>query len=315
MMQLISCTDYRREIANIVQQHLQRNYLDALTRYSYLGEGANQFLRLIHSPNYTSYNRGLRLLNEILPRIRNIILSNNLQVIDFGVGDGMLSLRILSYLNQECNLSYLGLDISREMLEIARNNQLNLPIDITTNYIQCNFNNLRQLTEILNRISCNTRLFLLLGNTLTNEVNIESYLRSLRNVLNTTNQRNYLLIGLEPFQDDINQIVREYRNEENYALTIRPLEIIGITTNDGNVDINFNYEQQRIEEWFTFTRNMEVVIESENIRFHEGDRILLSVTYNPTLTQIREIIRNSGWNEEIILVNENRDYLMILLSS
>jgi hypothetical protein len=85
--------------------------------------------------------------------------------------------------------------------------------------------------------------------------------------------------------------------------------MIGIEKNHGQVDIDFNPERQRIEEWFIFNQNGQ----TREIQYRESDRVLLSVTYKPTMTQIREMISNSGWNEEMSVVD--RGYALLLLSS
>jgi len=302
MTELISASTELTEIENIVRQHLEGDYSDSLTRFSYLNGGAQQFIRLTQNPDYTSYERELLLLDQILPNIETLI-GNDLQIVDFGVGDGMKLNRVLSYLRQRIHVSYLGLDLSPEMIEIARRNNR-----LATNYSICDFSNITQLSREFSRLSNSNRLILMLGNTITNEVDVQSYLSSLRGLVESNGQ-NYLMIGLELLQEDINQIVREYRNEENYNLTFRPLEMLGINRGHGEIDISFNQERQRIEEWFIFNREGQV----RDIQYQEGDRVLLSVTYKPTMTQIREMINSSGWNEEISTVG--RGYALLLLSS
>ncbi|MBU0459702.1 MAG: L-histidine N(alpha)-methyltransferase [Nanoarchaeota archaeon] len=288
------------QIEKIVRQHLQENYSDSLTRFSYLNGGAEQFIRLTQNPDYTSYERELNLINQILPNIKNLV-GSNLQIIDFGVGDGRKLNQILSSLRESIDVSYLGLDLSPTMIEVARiNNRFG---DI---YSICDFSNMGQLTSVFERLHDSERLIFMLGNTITNEVDVESYLHSLRSI---TERQTYLAIGLELFQDNVDEIVREYRNEENYNLTFRPLEMIGIERNHGQIDIDFNPERQRIEEWFIFNQDGQV----RDIQYQEGDRVLLSVTYKPTMTQIREMINNNGWNEEMSIVD--RGYALLLLSS
>jgi len=85
--------------------------------------------------------------------------------------------------------------------------------------------------------------------------------------------------------------------------------MIGIDRIHGEINIDFNPEQQRIEEWFVFNRNGH----AENIQYQEGDRILLSVTYKPTLMQIRDLVDSSGWTEEMTLVDEGYALMLALV--
>lgn len=286
------------EIEDIVRQHLQSDYSDSLTRFSYLNGGAEQFISLTRNPDYTSYERELGLLNQIFPNIRSLV-GNKLQIIDFGVGDGIKLNYALSYLRRRIDVSYLGLDLSTAMIEIARRNN-----SFANNYSVCDFGDMIQLSREFNRLPNDSMLITMLGNTITNEVNVGDYLVSLRNLVG---RRTYLMMGLELFQDNIDEIVREYRNEENHNLTFRPLEMLGISRIHGEINIDYNPERQRIEEWFIFNGEGQV----RDIQHQEGDRVLLSVTYKPTITQIREVIYNSGWGEEMCIIH--RGYALLLL--
>ena len=131
---------------------------------------------------------------------------------------------------------------------------------------------------------------------------------------NETNRgRNYFLLGVELLAQDINQIVREYRSEENYILTFRPLETLGVNRQDGIIDISFNEVLRRIEEQFICTRPTTIIVNSHHINFSEGARVLLSVTYKPTLSEIIGYARNTGWHIESMGFEENQ--AMLLLSS
>ncbi len=279
------------QIETIIQQHLNGNYSDSLTRFSYLNGGAEQFIRLTQNPDYTSYDRELNLIQNVLPFLQNL---DSLQIIDFGVGDGRKMNLIIPNLS---NVSYLGLDISPAMIDFARDDN-----NYRTNYFLYDFSDVAELQNLFHSLP-QPRLITMLGNTITNEIDVGNYLESLR-----TLDSNYLLIGLELFQDNTDEIVREYRSEENYNLTFKPLEMIGIPRSHGDIEINYNSEQQRIEEWFVFNTSGQI----KDIQYRSGDQILLSVTHKPTFEQIQEIIHNSGWNEEVTIVDES--YALFLLS-
>ncbi len=311
-MQLVQTIqiDYREQIAGIVARQLNGDFSDSLTRFSYV-DGAEDFLRLIQSPDYLGYTREMILIDRIMPQI-NQRIGYNSQVIDLGPGNGRKAIRLLTYLNRRIS-NYVALDMSTRILNIARLSQ-NTFQDIPREYRLCDFSNTMELKRNLGVNINQNRLFLLLGNTLTNEINMEMFLRDFREAVNSTNNRtNYLLVGMELSVQDINRIVREYRNEENYILTFRPLEMIGISRQDGVINISFNEVLRRIEEQFIFTRSRTIMVNSYSVDFAEDDMILLSVTHKPTLNETMRIIRNSGWNLESIEFEENQT--MLLLSS
>jgi len=152
------------QIEEIVRQHLQGNYSDSLTRFSYLNGGAKQFIRLTQNPDYTSYERELNLMSQILPNIRTLV-GSDLQIVDFGVGDGRKLNQILSSLGESIDIAYLGLDLSPAMIEVARRNN-----ELGNDYSICDFSNMNQLTRLFGRLTDTERLIFMLGNTITNEV-------------------------------------------------------------------------------------------------------------------------------------------------
>ena len=109
--------NYREQIASIVAMHLNGDFSDSLTRFSYV-DGADDFLRFIQSPDYLGYAREFILIDRIMPQIIQRI-GSNLQIIDLGPGNGQKAIRLLTYLNGR-TLNYVALDMSRRMLSVAR---------------------------------------------------------------------------------------------------------------------------------------------------------------------------------------------------
>lgn len=297
-------TDHQRaqleEITEIVGRHLQGDYSDSLTRFSYLNGGAESFIRLTQNPDYTGYEREISLLEQVMPQLVDLV-DGDLQVVDLGVGDGRKLNQVLLNLQDQIEAEYLGIDLSPAMIEIARANN-----PLGRDYAVCDFSDVEELSLELSQLGDGNRAIFMLGNTLTNEVDVEGFLRSLREA---SCDRSYLIVGLELFENNAEEIVREYRNEENYDLTFRPLEMIGIERSSGEIDIDYHPENQRIEEWYTFNENGQV----GEVEYHEGDRVLLSVTYKPTSSEVRDMFSRSGWNEEAYFVD--RSNAMILLST
>lgn len=283
---------FQSQILEIIRSQLNGDYSDSMTRFSYIKGGANKFLQLIRDPNYLGYDREMILFNKIIPRINRKIKPIN-RLIDLGPGDGTKAIKIIKLLGIQ-NLDYLAFDISGEMLNITKHifdkNNLEGKFKI------CDWHNPIYLKGAINRNITHGNLVLLLGNTLTNEINIQKFLTNLRKVLTSPSSSNYLLIGLEVLDGNIDEIIKEYKNEINYNLTIKPLEMVGITKNDGKVDVVYNKKMERIEEWFILTGEKNIKLGDSNITFHEGSRILLSVTYKPTTEKIEKIFAKSGWN-------------------
>ena len=296
------------QILRIITSQLNGSYFDSLTRFSYINEGASIFLQLIRNPDYLGYGREIILINKIIPKIRNTHSFD--QIIDLGPGDGTKATEIIKLLNTR-NTEYLALDISNEMLNIAKNGFEN--IVAVGKFKLCDWHDPINLKEIVRQNKLGSNLFLLLGNTLTNEINILEFLINLREAVFFSTHSNYLLIGLEISDGNINEIVKEYKNEINYALTIKPLEMVGITKHDGNVDILYNNKLRRIEEWFISAGKKNIKLHGFDITLSNGSKILLSVTYKPTAESIRKIFIKSGWDILFSVFEKNQG--MFLLTS
>lgn len=288
----MNCQYFKSQILEIIVNQLNGDYSDSMTRFSYIKGGANKFLQLIRDPDYLGYDREMILFNKIIPKISRKIKPIR-RLIDLGPGDGTKATKIIKLLDTQ-NLDYLAFDISSEMLNITEHtfdkNNLEGKFKI------CDWHNPICLRGAINQSITHANLILLLGNTLTNEINIKKFLVDLRKVLTSSSSSNYLLIGLEVFDGNIDEIIKEYKNEINYDLTIKPLEMVGISKNDGKIDIIYDKKMERIEEWFISTGEKYIKLNDFNITFHEGSKILLSVTYKPIIEKIKRIFVKSGWN-------------------
>lgn len=159
-------------------------------------------------------------------------------------------------------------------------------------FVLSEFSNFKvsNITEIENN------LILILGNTIANEINIQSYLTKLRT---TIKGRTYLLIGIElintGFKKEIKSIINEYNCDENKKLTISPINWLGINFKCGKIKIIFNNKLSRIEEMYVFDKSTTININNKKMWFNKGDYLLLSITNKPNLFSFSEIIKKSGW--------------------
>jgi hypothetical protein len=179
---------------------------------------------------------------------------------------------------------YIALDISTQMLDIASQCQKNIA-HIQRFYIQEDFDDFSRFHTHRDRPS----LFMMLGNTITNLVDIQSYLRDLFIIFH---DEDILLLGVEiSDNENIDSLVEEYNAPENKILTFRPLEYIGVPPTAGYVDIFFNPEKKRIEEWFVFQETVAL----PGISIPQDTRVLLSVTNKPSRGELITSIEQSGF--------------------
>lgn len=163
------------------------------------------------------------------------------------------------------------------MSKICRENHSGIN-NIERNYMVAEFH------EAVDNIGCESSMYVMLGNTLANYLDMDKIL----NLMNNT--RSYILLGIELIAGNIEEILAEYRTPENYALTFRPLGYIGVQRSAGDINIIFNNELSRIEEWFIFSEECMI----GDYLIPRDSRILLSITQKPSLGQMQKIIIDSG---------------------
>jgi len=281
------------QILQIVSDQLRGDYSDSLTRFSYLNGGAYDFVCMAHAPDYLGNDREIRLVSAMALEIRQRIPCFG-QIIELGPGDGAKAATLIERMDRR-SVAYTGLDISQEMLRIAR--QTFDGRDLSGDFEVCDWHDPSCLDARLRKNNGRAALVLFFGNTLTNEISVGNYLVGLRKTLDMT-PSNRLMVGLETFDGDPHEIVKEYRTESNYTLTVRPLEMIGINTRACSVDIFFNEKTQRIEEWFVSNATQEIRLLGFHLSLHRGTKILTSVTYKYALEEILRIFAESGWRVE-----------------
>ena len=254
-----------QDIKEIVGAHIAWNYTQTLTKYSYIDQWAFDFIRFIQNPSYLWYQREIQILE-------NIDLSYWYdQIIDLGPGNGVKWLLLMKGVSDNLK-RYIAIDMSYEMLTMAQKQQRDRE-NIEKQYIQGDFDSSVNIQPHIQGRS----LIAILWNTITNVVDIQTYLRDLYGIIN---DHDMLLLWVEVSNiENIHHLIDEYTTVENRILTFRPLEYIGVPQTAGNIDIIFNQKTNRIEEWFSF--HQEICV--DGIYIPESAKILLSITNKPTL--------------------------------
>jgi len=295
----------KKKLRNLIELQ-RRGDIDTFIKHSYLGDGAERYLGLINTLRYGSYHREMALLDEIAPEIGDIS-----RVVDLGVGDGTRSARILSKL--KC--SYLGLDISKQMLNYARAHHCMALPGLKAEYKKRDFSNILDLVkplglgnkkvrseeanewdELEDPRDKNPQLYLFLGNTLANETDVGFYLMLFGMEIMQPVDR--LMVGFDLCPTNIDQMLSEYQTPESQAFAFGPLRALGLDPSEGQYEVDFNQGRKRVEEWFVV----------------DEDRLLLSVTYKPTLDQARKLVQSCEFVEEKLAVDKDELNAVMLLS-
>ncbi len=245
----------------------------SLIKYSYLGEGARNFLRLTRHPDYQGFRRELQLIELMSEELRFL---SDIHILDLGPGDGLKAGRIMEIIGP--NTEYTAIDLSPEMLSITEHNLAEITQG-SGRFIRGDFSDPGLLQNLVINQGGN-RLVLLLGNTVANEPNLEDFIEMIRQNTVGSGGRTFILLGIELYDEDIQGILREYTNEENTSLSVQPLRLAGVETCHDRFSVSFNEIRHRIEEWFTLP---------------DGARVFLSSTQKPDAKTWEEIMTSGNW--------------------
>jgi len=282
------------DIQEIIRAHISWNYTQTLTKYSYIDQWAFDFIDFTQNPEYQWYQREI----EILKNIWFSSLYN--QIIDLGPWNGV-KWSLLMQKMADTTQRYLAIDISNQMLTIAKNQQKKMTTSIDKQYIQSDFDDITTIQQYME----GSNFVMMLWNTITNSIDMITYLRNLYDICN---EKDMVVIGVEIGNgENIQNLVKEYNTPENRVLTFSPLAYIWVPQHAWYIDIMFNRALHRIEEWFVFEE--EIVIAKLSIP--KWTKILLSVTNKPTLFQLIASIQGS-WFTIDNTYNNQEQYILCL---
>lgn len=282
-------------------------------KYAYTGRAAYTHDKLVRSQEYgLAYTEAAliqnRFASSILPKLTGI----GLNVIDVGSGNGIKALVVLKLLHQKfSNLRYVGLDYSKELLNIAVTNisKKNPMLDIFTYQIDFEINHFREIIKKVQKETGYSNLFLFLGHTLGNV----NPIRTLLNIRNSMGIRDTLLAGVELYQPDkVDYTIKHYRNEPFYNAVFNLLTFAGFERGDGTIDVSFNELKKDVEVYFQFTKDISVQISlCEAIEFKKGERLLIFFSHRFNEMEIGEIFRLAGLNVLDIMFDNDHVYAII----
>lgn len=282
-----------QNITEIVREHISWDYAQTLTKYSYIDQWAFDFVDFTQNSCYQWYVREIEMLKNMH------FISSYEQIIDLGPWNGVKWSLIMQTMADQLQ-RYVAMDISHQMLDLARQNQWNT-VSFQKYYIHNDFDIIANIQQYMDRSS----LLMILWNTITNLVDTRAYLRELYTILV---HDDILLLGIEVCnRENIHALVDEYNTPENRILTFRPLEYIWVPQDSGYVDIIFNPEMYRIEEWFIVQQEVYV----NWLCIPRNTRILLSITNKPTLNELISSIEES-WFQIRQMYNNQEQYIICL---
>jgi len=279
-------------------------------KFEYLKDGSKKWDSLVKSKDYDLGFTESQLIKKYAPEVF-LEIKNKVNLLDLGCGNGDKSIIFLNKIKYK--RKYIGLDISKSMLDLASQNiSKKFPfINLETHKIDFEEGNFAHITESLREKNYSTNFILFLGNTLGN---VSDKSRVLSNIRESMTLNDYLLIGIELFDIKKTQnILNHYKGNRIWQDNIfNSLEYFGLKQSDGFFEVLFNKNKDQVEARFVLNKDKELKCGSRKIKLKKKNKILLMVSYKANPTSIQILLAETGFIIKRIFFNENEDYALIL---
>ena len=285
-------------------------------KFAYLDDGAKHWDNIA---KHRSDKGGINTIEaELLKKKINNFLSvykenKKINIIDMGCGNGVPAYSILNELkDKKLSFSYVPIDISKEMLDLAIKNVKSKFGNIECKPFQLDFE-LGNFSDIIYELkkdgSCNLLLFL--GSTLGNHSNRN---RVLTNFRDSMTSEDYLIIGVELTNlSKINKILPHYQGKlSEYFVYFIP-EKIGIKRKDTTYDVSWNDQLHQVEARMILKKEANVKISNENFKLEKDERILLAISVKFNEWNITQLLSDVGFRTELLTTSEDRGYILSMV--
>lgn len=282
-------------------------------KFAYLGEGANNWAKIAKERTEgggINSAEGLLLNKRINDFLSTLDTTNGVNLIDIGCGNSYPVHPIIKELkSRNIKMTYVPMDISQEMLDLAANN-VSKDFGIETTPIQMDFES-GQFSDVMYDIKQNgaVNLMLFLGSTLGNHSDLN---RVLSNFRDSMTSKDYLILGVELTNfSKVNKLIPHYENTAVERLVTHTLNFLSINEYDYQVSWDEKYNQ--VEMRAQIKKDTKVQIANENFVLQEGESILLARSIKFTEYTATKLLSDVGFRTELLTTNEDRGYLLTMI--
>ncbi len=282
-------------------------------KFAYLGEGAGNWNEIANERTEKggiNSAEGLLLNKRINDFLSTLYTTNGVNLIDIGCGNGMPVYPIINeLLSRNIKVTYVPMDISREMLDLANNN-VTKDFGIECKSIMMDFE-LGQFSDVMYEIKQNgaVNLMLFLGSTLGNHSDLN---RVLSNFRDSMTSKDYLILGVELTNlSKVNKLIPHYENSHVIKLVTHTLKYLNISDYEYTASWNERYSQ--IEMRAKITKPVEVSMANEKFVLQEDESILLARSIKFTEYTATKLLSEVGFRTELLTTSEDRGYLLTMI--
>lgn len=282
-------------------------------KFTYLGEGAENWDKIAQERTEgggINSAEGKLLNKRINDFISTLDTTNGVNLVDIGCGNGYPVYPIIKELqNRNIKITYVPMDISNEMLELAVKN-VSKDFAIECKSIQMDFE-LGQFSDVMYEIKQNgsVNLMVFLGSTLGNHSDLN---RVLSNFKDSMTSKDYLIVGVELTNfSKVSKIIPHYQNKLAKQFVTFTLDFLNIK--DYEYEASWNEKHNQIEVKAKITKTTEVNIANEKFLLEKDESILLARSIKFTEYTATKLLSDVGFRTELLTTNEERGYLLTMI--
>jgi len=287
-------------------------------KFFYDKKGSELFEKICKLPEYYPTRTEI----DILKKLKNDLpsyLHGSFRLVELGSGTSVKTRLILDILSQhQDKIQYFPIDVSEILTEssaILQNNYDNLSI---TGIIDTYEGGL----EFIRNYDNEKNLIIFLGSSFGNFTPKSGKL-FLKNINSTMKDNDLFLIGLDLVKD---KIILENAYDDSKGITAQfNLNVLSRINDELDADFNldnfkhhviYNETEQRIEMYLKSLVNQSVIISKANISLilNKNELIHTEYSHKYKLSQIRELMHQTGFNIEHTWLDENNYFALTLVS-
>ncbi|MBU3923646.1 MAG: L-histidine N(alpha)-methyltransferase [Nanoarchaeota archaeon] len=242
-------------------------------------EQAQGYLDLGNDESYKKNmdeKEGFHLIETNIEEILSKINEKHINIIDLGCGDGKKGATIVKLLQGKAKVRYCPIDISGYMVKKAIDLVSKLDVEeiIESQWNISDFENLENVTPLLEKGDFKRKIFLILGNTIGNfEINEILY-----EIRNSMKGGDLLVIDAAINDEKHEQRALEYtKNKAFNNWLIKIPEQLGLSKDD--VEFGVRFRAPRLEAYYTIKKDKTISLNKKTVTFNKGDQIIILVAY------------------------------------
>jgi uncharacterized SAM-dependent methyltransferase len=284
-------------------------------KFAYLGEGAKHWDAIARE---RSTGEGInseerKLLDKRVHDFLSGIDTSVVNIVDIGCGNGEPVLPIMEALqSKNVGFSYVPLDISSEMIELARHSVSAKYPDVSINPIVMDFESGQFSEEMYDlKTEGSINLMLFLGNTMGNHSDLN---RVLSNFRDSMTSKDYLIVGNELTNlAKVEKILPHYETKAVGDLVTQVLDHLSIDDKTYDYAAHWNEKYSQIEMRALFHEDVPVSIAGESFVLEKGERLLLARSRKFTEYTATKLFTDVGFRTELLSTSVDQGYILTMV--